>query len=96
MVIVIFRIGAHITVPGVNVAAVQTLADTGLFNILNTFGGGALKQYSIFAMGVSPYITASIVVQLLQMEIVPSFTEWAKHMKRVGRHKWRPTLAYGQ
>ena len=93
MVIVIFRIGAHITVPGVNVAAVQTLADTGLFNILNTFGGGALKQYSIFAMGVSPYITASIVVQLLQMEIVPSFTEWAKQGE-VGRRKLNQATMY--
>ena len=45
---------------------------------LNTFGGGALNNFSIFAMGIMPYITASIIVQLLQMDVVPKFTEWSK------------------
>ena len=91
--LIVFRIGTHITVPGVNASAIQTLASTGLFSLLNTFGGGALSQYSIFAMGVSPYITASIVIQLLQMDIIPKFTEWSKQGE-VGRRKLNQTTKY--
>ena len=50
------------------------------------FGGGALANFSILAMGIMPYITASIIVQLLQMDVVPKFTEWAKQGD-VGRRK---------
>lgn len=95
MMIVIFRIGAHITVPGVNAAAMTDLSRNAntLFSILNTFGGGALRQYSIFALGVSPYITASIIVQLLQMDIVPKFAEWSKQGE-VGRRKLNKATVY--
>ena len=58
----------------------------GLIGFLNTFGGGALANFSILAMGIMPYITASIIVQLLQMDVVPKFTEWAKQGE-VGRRK---------
>lgn len=91
--LIVFRIGTHITVPGVNASAITELASTGLFSLLNTFGGGALSQYSIFAMGVSPYITASIVVQLLQMDIIPRFTEWSKQGE-VGRRKLNQATKY--
>ena len=47
-----------------------------VFGVLNIFGGGALQNFSIFAMGIMPYITASIIMQLLQMDVVPKFTEW--------------------
>ena len=57
-----------------------------LIGFLNTFGGGALANFSILAMGIMPYITASIIVQLLQMDVVPKFTEWAKQGE-VGRRK---------
>lgn len=94
MMLVIFRIGTHITVPGVNAAAMTGLSQSSsLFGILNTFGGGALKQYSIFSLGVSPYITASIVVQLLQMDIIPIFTEWSKQGE-VGRRKLNRATVY--
>lgn len=83
MVLVVFRIGTHITVPGVNASAIESFASSGFFGILNTFSGGALSNFSIFSMGVSPYITASIVVQLLQMDILPTFVEWAKQGKLV-------------
>lgn len=89
----VFRLGSHIPVPGVNAAAIQSLASTGILSILNTFGGGALARYSIFALGVSPYITASIVIQLLQMDIVPKFTEWAKQGE-VGRRKLNQVTTY--
>lgn len=85
-VLVVYRLGAWITVPGVNAAALQSLSSTGLASILNTFSGGGLENYSLFAMGVSPYITAQIVVQLLQMDIVPKFVEWSKQGE-VGRRK---------
>ena len=69
-VLIVYRLGAYITVPGINATALQEVASTGLASILNTFSGGGLENYSLFAMGVSPYITAQIVVQLLQMDIV--------------------------
>lgn len=95
--LIVFRIGAHITVPGVNAQAINTLMNSGLFGLLNTFGGGALSNYSIFSLGVSPYITAQIIMQLLQMEIVPVFTEWSKQGE-VGRRKinaWTRYLSIG-
>ena len=92
-VLILFRLGAHITVPGVNASALGDLASSGLFGLLNTFGGGALSSYSIFALGVSPYITASIVIQLLQMDIVPIFTEWADQGE-VGRRKLNQATRY--
>ena len=54
--------------------------------MLNVFGGGALQHFSIFAVGITPYITASIIVQLLQMDVIPKFSEWAKQGE-MGRKK---------
>ncbi|QER67056.1 preprotein translocase subunit SecY [Paucilactobacillus nenjiangensis] len=85
-VLIVYRLGSFITVPGVNAAALTQISSTGLASILNTFSGGGLQNYSLFAMGVSPYITAQIVVQLLQMDIVPKFVEWSKQGE-VGRRK---------
>lgn len=85
-ILVVFRIGAHITVPGVNASKLQELSDMPFLNMLSMVSGGAMQNFSIFAMGVSPYITASIVVQLLQMDIVPKFVEWSKQGE-VGRRK---------
>ncbi|SUM34424.1 preprotein translocase subunit SecY [Staphylococcus gallinarum] len=65
----------------------------GVTDLLNTFGGGALKNFSIFAMGIMPYITASIVMQLLQMDIVPKFSEWAKQGD-AGRKKLNNVTRY--
>lgn len=93
MILVVFRIGTHITVPGVNTSAIVTFANAGFFGILNTFSGGALSNFSIFSMGVSPYITASIVVQLLQMDILPTFVEWSKQGE-VGRRKLNTATRY--
>ncbi|WP_172187417.1 preprotein translocase subunit SecY [Lentilactobacillus kribbianus] len=93
MVLVIFRLGAYITVPGINAQALQSVASSGLVSMLNTFSGGGLTNYSIFAMGVSPYITAQIIVQLLQMDIVPRFVEWGKQGE-VGRRKLNQVTRY--
>lgn len=92
-ILFVFRLGAHITVPGVDASRLQTVADLPFLNMLNMVSGGALQQFSIFAMGVSPYITASIVIQLLQMDIVPKFVEWSKQGE-VGRKKLNQATRY--
>lgn len=92
-VLIVFRLGTYITVPGINAKALNSVASSGLVSILNTFSGGGLTNYSILAMGVSPYITAQIVVQLLQMDIVPRFVEWSKQGE-VGRRKLNQTARY--
>lgn len=89
----VFRLGVHIPVPGVDPEALKSISDNGILGLLNTFGGGALKRFSIFAMGVSPYITASIIVQLLQMDLIPKFTEWSKQGE-VGRRKLNQATTY--
>ncbi|KRM94973.1 preprotein translocase subunit SecY [Liquorilactobacillus aquaticus DSM 21051] len=92
-VLIVFRLGTYITVPGINAKALDSVASSGLVSILNTFSGGGLTNYSILAMGVSPYITAQIVVQLLQMDIVPRFVEWSKQGE-VGRRKLNQATRY--
>lgn len=93
LILFVYRIGVHITVPGVNPAALQSVANSGLLNILNIFSGGGLLNFSLFAMGVSPYVTAQIVVQLLQLDIVPRFVEWSKQGE-VGRRKLNQATRY--
>lgn len=96
-ILIIFRLGAFIPVPNINVDAL-TAADVqnsqGVFGLMNTFSGGALFQFSIFAMGIMPYITASIIVQLLSMDVVPRFTQWAKEGE-AGRKKLSQITRYG-
>ncbi|MGX7106294.1 preprotein translocase subunit SecY [Hutsoniella sourekii] len=92
-ILAIFRLGSHVPVPGVNAQALRTISNSGILGLLNTFGGGALQRFSIFAMGVSPYITASIIVQLLQMDLIPTFTEWA-NQGEVGRRKLNQATTY--
>ncbi|AKO90814.1 MULTISPECIES: preprotein translocase subunit SecY [Priestia] len=86
LMLVIFRIGTFIPVPNVNTDVLKVQDQLNVFGVLNTFGGGALQNFSILAMGIMPYITASIIVQLLQMDVVPKFTEWSKQGE-VGRRK---------
>ncbi|AQQ51793.1 preprotein translocase subunit SecY [Planococcus lenghuensis] len=86
LMLIIFRIGTFIPVPNVDAEVLQATDQASLIGFLNTFGGGALLNFSILAMGIMPYITASIIVQLLQMDVVPKFTEWAKQGE-VGRRK---------
>lgn len=86
LMLIVFRIGTFIPVPNVNADILQAQDQLSVFGVLNTFGGGALQNFSILAMGIMPYITASIIVQLLQMDVVPKFTEWSKQGD-VGRRK---------
>lgn len=92
-VLFIFRLGAHITVPGVDAKGLKDLSDLPFLNMLNMVSGSAMQNFSIFSMGVSPYITASIIIQLLQMDIVPQFVEWSKQGE-VGRKKLNQATRY--
>lgn len=75
----VYRLGSAITVPDVNTTdLVAGLEDNFLFAMLNLLGGGGLEQFSIFALGVTPYITASIIIQLLSMDVIPPLSELAK------------------
>ena len=75
---IVFRAGTHIPVPGVNAAVIEQLFQTGnLFGLLDMFSGGALSKFSIFAMSITPYINASIILQLLKV-VVPTLEQWSK------------------
>lgn len=78
----IFKLGTAIVVPGVE----NENLNVGFLKLLDMMGGGAMQNFSIFALGVMPYITASIVMQLLQMDIIPYFTELSKQ-GQTGRNK---------
>lgn len=74
----IFRMGTHIPVPGVNPAVIEQLFSSGnLFGLLDLFSGGALSKFSIFAMSITPYINASIIIQLLTV-VIPTLEQWSK------------------
>ena len=87
--LMIFILGTSITVPG----AKEITKELGILDLINAMGGGALKKYSIFALGVTPYITASIIIQLLQMDIIPYFSE-LKNEGPVGRQKINKITRY--
>lgn len=75
---VFFRLGAHIPVPGVNAQVIEQLFNSGsLFGMLDMFSGGALSKFSVFAMSITPYINASIILQLLKV-VIPTLEQWSK------------------
>ena len=83
--LVVFRLAAHIPVPGVNTQALRDLfASNQFLGLMNLFSGGGMQNFSIVMMGVSPYITASIIFQLLGM-VIPSIEEMNK--EEAGRQK---------
>ena len=75
----VFRLGAAITIPSINADALTAGAtNTGILGIMNMLGGGMLERFSIFSLGVSPYITASIIIELLSMDVIPVLAHWQK------------------
>jgi len=90
-IMVVYRIGAHIPVPGVDVAAIQEFLFAGageaggVFDFLDMFAGGALSNFSVFALSITPYITASIILQLLT--VVSPRLEELQRQGREGRKK---------
>ncbi|MEC5205147.1 preprotein translocase subunit SecY [Vogesella perlucida] len=78
--LIVYRIGAHVPVPGINPAELAKLfqsSQTGLLDMFNMFSGGALQRFTVFALGIMPYISASIVLQLAS-EIVPTLKQLKK------------------
>ena len=94
MMFAVFRAGIHIPVPGVDASVIESLFTSGnLFGLLDLFAGGALSKFSIFAMSITPYINASIIMQLLQA-VVPQFEAWSKDGED-GRKKIAKVTRYG-
>lgn len=94
LMFIVFRLGTHIPVPGVNAAVIEQLFTAGnLFGLLDLFSGGALSKFSVFAMSITPYINASIIMQLLTV-VVPKFEQWAKEGEE-GRKKITQVVRYG-
>ena len=75
--LLVWRFASHIQLPLVDYKTPES-GDGSIFGFLDMFSGGALSSFSIVALGISPYITASIVVQLLQMDVIPQFKEWSE------------------
>ncbi len=90
----VYRLGAHVPVPGIDATQIQQLFEgQDLFGFLNVIAGGALSQLSIFAMSITPYINASIIMQLLTV-VIPKFEEWSKEGQE-GKKKLAQYTRYG-
>src|SRR5580704_4757850 len=78
-IICLYRVGANVPCPGIDFSAVQSLAASashaGVVSFLNLFSGGALTKFAVFGLGIMPYITSSIIIQLL-MVVIPKFEKW--------------------
>ena len=95
--LVVFRIGTHIPVPGINALALAALfqrASGSIIGLFNMFSGGALQRLSVFALGIMPYISASIVIQLLA-PVIPKLDELRKEGGEAGRRKLTQYTRYG-
>jgi len=94
LILIVYRIGTFITVPGINNEVLYgTVLETHVLGFLDALSGGALANFSIFALSITPYITASIIVQLLQMDVVPTLAEWAKEGE-TGKRKLQKLTRY--
>lgn len=85
-IVIIFRIGVHLPIHGINLNAIKDLQKSDYFASLDVISGGALQRYSYFALGLSPYITASIFIQVLQQGVIPRLKEWSEQGE-FGRQK---------
>ena len=85
----LYRLGSHVPVPGIDVSALQTLKDqsgqSGTLEFLRLFSGGAITQFAVFALGVMPYITSSIIMQILAV-VIPKLEQW-QQQGAVGQRK---------
>ena len=95
LALVVYRIGAHIPVPGINPEQLRQLfsGHQGILNLFNMFSGGALSRFTVFALGIMPYISASIIMQLMTY-VVPTF-EQLKKEGEAGRRKITQYTRYG-
>ena len=93
MIFIVYRLGSYIPVPTINTSVLEASAQTPMLGFIDTLSGGALKRFSLFAMSISPYITASIIIQLLQMDVIPILSEWAKEGE-TGKRKLNQLTRY--
>ena len=96
LALVVYRVGAHIPVPGIDPTQLQALfggQQGGILNLFNMFSGGALERFTVFALGIMPYISASIIMQLLTY-VVPTFEQLKKEGES-GRRKITQFTRYG-
>ena len=94
LIIFVFKIVTYIPIPLLETTTIDNVMKNGGFlSFLNAFSGNALGNYSIAALGISPYITASIVIQMLQMDIVPAFKRWGEEGE-AGRAKINQATRY--
>ena len=95
-IICLYRLGSHVPVPGIDFDAVQRLQEAskagGVLGFLNLFSGGALTRFAVFGLGIMPYITSSIIVQLLGV-VIPKLEQWRKE-GAVGQRKITQTTRY--
>ena len=92
--LLVFRLGAAITVPNIDTSKLVTgLSDNDLIAMMNMLGAGSWQTFSVFSMGVGPYITASIVIELLAMDVIPPLAELAKDGQK-GRQKMDKITRY--
>ena len=93
----LYRVGAYIPAPGINIDAVKDIADnftgSSVLGLLNVFSGGSLQRFAIFALGIMPYISASIILQLLTV-VIPALERLAKEGE-AGRKKITQYTRYG-
>src|SRR5205814_8931079 len=79
MMLALYRLGSHVPVPGIDLSAVKPLQDEGknggVLRFLQLFSGGALTQFAVVALGIMPYITRSIIMQLLTA-VIPTLEPW--------------------
>src|ERR1700694_3672120 len=96
LIIAVYRLGSHVPVPGIDFTAVRSLesaaARGGVLGFLNLFSGGALTRFAVFGLGIMPYITAEIIIQLLVV-VVPKFEQWREE-GAVGQKKLTQTARY--
>ena len=89
LMIAVYRLGAHIPVPGIDLGQIKEIQDkadsSGVLNLLQTFSGGAITQFAVFALGIMPYITASIIMQILAV-VIPKLEQW-QEQGAVGQRK---------
>ena len=89
LMIALYRLGAHIPVPGIDLGQIKEIQDkadsSGVLNLLQTFSGGAITQFAVFALGIMPYITASIIMQILGV-VIPKLEQW-QEQGAVGQRK---------
>ena len=94
LMLVVFRVGAHVPIPGIDPGKLADFfREDNLFGLYNVISGGALSKFTIFAMGIMPYINASIIVQLLTV-VIPKFKEWSEEGVE-GRKKMVQVISYG-